>query len=705
MPALMTIISLLTSQDKANLESSTNKPLPCLASSLFALSIGPLIMTGVSSAPEPYHIKLSPTSLFCQESIKTCLCILLSTPGTVYPLVESFPVSITSASFTSLRASMPLSPTTRLRKLSLECDSALARDQRRMAARRPSPPMSDPEELSEVSDVEVEEEEDDEEMDVVSSPTGLKYNISRLSPRARETVRSLYNQAPAQDPPQISLELCGIRRDDTGGSGGLFYAFQMHEVVPCAVRIGARDSQRFPTPKCECPDARRRQGAPCKHLIWLFDKISKQTLFDHDPDVELTLNEYGYAEELGDPFDRISQVRLDILADDLHCDTSDPDSDDSPPNRARIREAREIVAAVAGKQLSELDQYRPDLETSYSRGRLIRRGDPEGTLFSFILASDSLAEWFRSELLPFEPAVDPFRSIRHRVSRIIDELEVFSAAELDPDLAALYRRRGKAAEGPRDLDWAVTQIQHCVQRIEKLVSRCSRPLAAWARSSAARSLVGILKAVVGHRDLYARLIGDQDTDFVHSALDMLVDQSQFIEELEGIMESIATQGGRVSYVNNMRNLITRMRSHTSRGASIASGSATFSTETPPLTDTPTSAPAVQNPGPSSFRSVRFLPPETPETAMGRGSARTETPPLTGTPPPATQGPGSNSPASTGHFVTPGTPASAMGRGDQSARIGRGRGRGNSGRGSKRPGSRGGAHDTGGSNKRARGSSS
>ncbi|KAL2264399.1 hypothetical protein VTK26DRAFT_4867 [Humicola hyalothermophila] len=603
---------------------------------------------------------------------------------------------------------MPSLPTTRLSKLSLECGSDLARDQIRMASRRSTRSMSGPEQFSEVSDVEIEEVEDEDEeegeLDVVFSPTGLKYNISRLSPRTRETVRSLYNEAYAQNSSRISLELCGIRRDDAEGSGH-FYAFQLHEIVPCAVRIGPRGGQRFPTPKCECPDARRRHGGPCKHLIWLFDKISKQTLLDHDPDSELTLNEHGYADELGDPFDRISQVRLDVLADSLRCDVSDPDSHESPPNSARIREAREIVAAVAGKQPSELDRYRPDLETSYDRGALIRRGDLEGTLFSFILASDSLAEWFRSELLSSDPAVDPFRSMRQRVSRIINELELFSAAQEDPDLAAQYRRRGKMAEGPRNLDWAVAQIQLCVERIEKLVSRCSLPLAEWARSSAAHSLVGILKAVVGHRDLYARLIGDQDTDFVRSVLDMLVDQNQFIEELEGIMESITALGGRVSYVDNMRSLISRMRSHTSRGRNVASGSAIPRTETPPSTETPAPAPAVQHPGQSSFRRVRFLPPQTPATAIGRGGvSRIETPPSTGTPPPPVQPPAPSSPTSSAQFLTPAAPGGTTGHGGQSPRGGRGRGGHMAGRGAKRPGPRGG-DNAGSSNKRARGSSS
>jgi hypothetical protein len=499
-------------------------------------------------------------------------------------------------------------------RLSIECNSAISRDQTRMQSVRSSPPMPGSEPSSDVSDWEAGEEEDEETTDLVSSPTGLKYNISRLSPRTRRVVKGLFNQESSNDPPQIALELCGIREEDTEGAG-LFYAFQMHEVVPCSVRIGARDSGRFSAPRCECPDARYRNLRPCKHLIWLFDRISKQALFDHDPDAELTLTELGYAEELGDPFEQISQIRLDILADGLRCDTSEPDSDTVSPTPARVREAREMVAAVAGIHPSELDDYRIDLEASYNPSALIRRGDLGATLFSLILASHSLAEWVRSELDPSDPAVNPFRKIQHRVDRVIQELDAYSEAQRDEAVAEAYQRRGKGAEGPRDASWACDQIQHCVRKIEQLVSRGSAPLPEWARSSAARSLVSILKAVVHNRELYARLIGDQDHNFVFSALDMLTDQSQYIDALEEIMDSIGVYGAPPSYVANMRGLVARMRSHKPENPSVASGSGAPRNETPPLSQ-PSSG-AAEDPGPSRSSSGPFLTPELPASAMGR----------------------------------------------------------------------------------------
>ncbi|AEO53185.1 hypothetical protein MYCTH_2051994 [Thermothelomyces thermophilus ATCC 42464] len=506
-------------------------------------------------------------------------------------------------------------------RLSLECAASTTGSQTRMQSVRANTPMPYSEHPSDTSDWEMEgdddEEEEEEETDIVPSPTGFRYNISRLSPRARQMVKGLFNQARVKEPPQISLELCGIREEDPEGNG-FFYAFQMHEVVPCSVRIGSRRSGEFSTPRCECPDARYQGARPCKHLVWLFDRISKQALFDHDPDSELMLTEFGYPEELGDPFDQISQIGLDILADDLRCDASEPDSDVIAPNPARVREAREMVAAVAGIQPGELDEYRPDLEDSYSRDALIRRGDLGATLFSLILASHSLAEWVRSELNPSDPAVDPFRSIQHRVMHIIRQLDACSSTGGAPEEVA-EKGWWRRADGPRNADWACVQIQRSVKKIEKLVSRGPSPLTESARSSAARSLVVILKAVVSHRDLYAPLIGDRDTGFVHSALDMLADQSQFIDALEEIMDRVGVRGAPPSYVANMRRLIERMRSHctTEQHVDEASGlRGVRRSETPPLLPPDQQPPP---PGISGNASVPFLTPvRAASTIRGRG---------------------------------------------------------------------------------------
>ncbi|KAK0657487.1 hypothetical protein B0T16DRAFT_386016 [Cercophora newfieldiana] len=487
------------------------------------------------------------------------------------------------------------------------------------------------------SDEDDSEWEDDVEDTVLSESTGLRYNIGHLSPRTQKVVRGLFNN---QESPQIYLDSCGIREEGSEG-GNVFYAFQMHEVVPCSVRIGSRSSTQWSIPRCTCPDARYRRRRPCKHLVWLFDRISKQTLVDDDPDSPLTMDELGYPEELGDPFNQISDLRLDVLADGLRCDIIAPNTDTAPPNGSRVREAREIVATLAGIQPREVDTFRPDLEASYRSNTLIRRGDLEATLFSLLLASHSLAASVRAQLAPPDPAVDPFRALHQRALRVISELNAYTVSIHDPSLAASWNAEGKGAEGPRDVDWAVSQILNVVARIKRSVSRGSRPLSSSERASAARALVGILKSVASHkidlrtkkgrvedRSLYLRLVGTQDNGFVYSALDTLVDQSQFVEELEAVMEMIGRFGAPESYAYNMRGLITRMRSHT--GSESRRSSVTFATEpsvprsaTPPLEGV-LSAPDPETGlrRPLSSGDGQFLVPETPASASrarGRGS--------------------------------------------------------------------------------------
>lgn len=296
---------------------------------------------------------------------------------------------------------------------------------------------------------ESEWEDDDDAGDCVSSKsTGFRYNIGHLSPKTQKVVRGLFND---QETPQIYLESCGVREEDSQDSKA-FYAFQMQEIVPCSVRIGCRSSTQWSVPKCTCADARYRRKRPCKHLVWLFDRISKQVLVDDDPDSALTMAELGYPEELGDPFYQISNLRLDILADGLHCDTTTPNSD-TTPNRSRIREAREMVATLSGIQPREVDTFRLDLETSYRSNTLIRHGDLEATLFSLLLASHSLAAYVRGALKPPDPAVDPFRALHQHALRIISELDAYTSSLHDPDLAAARRFEGKEAEGPRDVGW------------------------------------------------------------------------------------------------------------------------------------------------------------------------------------------------------------------------------------------------------------
>jgi hypothetical protein len=328
-------------------------------------------------------------------------------------------------------------------------------------------------------------------------------------------------------------------------------------------------------------------------MIWLGDQIAKHTLLEHSPDATLTLNDKGFAEELGSPFERIADVRLDVLAQCLYCDAGPPESF-RRPTRRRAGRARDILAAVAGVGEHECDEYRPDLFDATrspsslsprSRVRnLIHHGDLERTFFSLILFNNRLESWIRSLLDPSDRPVDPFRQLQQRVECILFCLDRYSEALRDPAPGTAHQAAD--AEGPRDVAWAATQITRCVARIRALVSRDDRPLEGWEKASAARALMRILRAVVERnfdahpgatpddRNLYQRLIGNnQDADFVYDALDLLPDQSQFVEELDDIIDRMGVNGVREGYKNKMSGLLARLRSSASSSSRRASAPA------------------------------------------------------------------------------------------------------------------------------------
>lgn len=411
----------------------------------------------------------------------------------------------------------------------------------------------------------------DEDNDLtIRSPTRLKYNIEQLSPPTRKMVRSLWSET-FEEPPEISLQWCDRMLDADGNID--FYAFQMHEVVPRSIRIGSPKSQ-YSEPQCQCGAAR-----PCKHLIWLSDCIAQQALCDHDPQEALTLNEHGYPDELGEPFQCISAMHLDVLADGLHCEVGHPLAR-SGPSPQTMADAQSIIASIAEVDEHLFDSYRSDLTyATFDARSLVHHRDAEATLFSLLIASHRLSAWLRSLLRPSDPARTPFRQIESRARRIFTDLDTYLASS---------SQHGKQAadaadtEGTCDVSWAATSLSGCVRQIHTLVARAEAPLSRAERASAARALVRILRGAVDRRkedgrnsSLYARLIGDRDEGFLTDTLELLVDQSQFIDEIEDIMAEVGVRGAAASWVAKMETIVARMRTNrrsstrASRGGSSA----------------------------------------------------------------------------------------------------------------------------------------
>ncbi|TPX11228.1 uncharacterized protein E0L32_001046 [Thyridium curvatum] len=441
---------------------------------------------------------------------------------------------------------------------------------------------------------EEDEESDDDystSLHVRSPTTGLRYNIENLGDETQDIVRDLFSETPQEDLPLITLQWCNF------DSQRSLYAFQVHEIVPRAIYVGASDSS-YPSPSCNCM---KNGSGPCRHLIWLMDQLAKQTVHDHDPEQELELNDRGFPSKVGDPYARIADFHLDILADGLHCDPGFPNTFPEP-NRHRVREAREILAAVADIDDDEQDNYRPEIfdaesPTKLDQGEIITRGDLELTLLHLLLSNNEIFAMFLKLLDPTDKVRDPFRKLQQRVARVLDDLNAYTTSQPTtrdiPSSTATEQQDSSAAgsastaEGPRDVPWAARHIARVVQQIHIMLDQ-SRPLSTRERASAARALVWILKAVASadpraggahpDRNLYQRLIGggssgsgagadSSDTATMLLLLDALLllpDQSQYIDELESIRDVVGVGGYQESFMRRLEGLVTVLRKGVAR---------------------------------------------------------------------------------------------------------------------------------------------
>ncbi|KAK2010569.1 SWIM zinc finger protein [Colletotrichum eremochloae] len=425
---------------------------------------------------------------------------------------------------------------------------------------------------------------DDDDPSVVLSPSRLIYRIDKLSADSRLRVREAF-----RDPPRLSLQYCRLRDD--------VYAFQMTEMVPRSIRIGAPGSP-FTTPRCSCREQQQKNSAPCKHLLWLLDQLVKQTLYNHDPTSPLTMTTEGYPEEIGDPFSTISDFHLDVLAESLRCDVvtpdsrgegsedsgSDPDSDgdmEEHLNPHRVQEVRELLSTIAAYPPED---QRPDLysDPPHTGKKCVKRHDLEGTIFRMLIDNNEFFHYFLSQMRSTDPVNDPFRKLARRVDRVLRELDTWASSSPSSSSSSLSLPvAGASAEGPPDVAWAARHITGVVGLIRTAILKRDRPLEPWERTSAARALVHILAAVVERnrdfvgpggaamvaassrrdRNLYLRLVGDRDQNFVLDVLNLLPPDAaaQFLHSLEDILDRLGINGAPASYIEKFRSLISRLR--------------------------------------------------------------------------------------------------------------------------------------------------
>jgi hypothetical protein len=391
---------------------------------------------------------------------------------------------------------------------------------------------------------------------VIRSPTKLLYRLDQLSEKAKAVVRDAFT-----DPPKIALQRCRLINNT--------YAFQMTELVTRSIRIRAPEDGGAHL-RCSCGE----EDGPCEHLVWLLDQIMKQTLYDHEDDKPLTMTGKGCAVEMGDPFRTIADHHLDILASGLHCQLVDPDAnpeDELDPQR--VLESRELLSAV---HAVPPDDFRPDIFTNPTLGKkVLKRHDLDQTIFRMLVDNHHFFNYFASHSPSTDPIHDPFRKILQRVEHVLRDLDSNSLSITSSPLSSSSSSPPSEhpfAEGPRDVAWAAKHILGCVRRIRTAIYTRDRPLQPQEAISAARTLVRILSAVVSRnrdahpgptrldRNLYLRLVGERDLDFVLAELNLLPEAaSQFLHSLETILDQMGVYGAPATYVEKFRNLLGRLR--------------------------------------------------------------------------------------------------------------------------------------------------
>ena len=456
-------------------------------------------------------------------------------------------------------------PISRFSRLSLvETMPPTTRSKSRAASMAPAPNYRSDAESSIDSETDSDLSDFDEDApSLVRSPSRLLYRLDDLPPRSRNAVRDTFS-----DPPRISLQRCRLI-DDT-------YAFQMTELVTRSVRIRASgDGESRLSCSCTGPDYRGggEHQETCPHLLWLLDQLLKQTLYHHDRNEPVTMNRTGYAHEMGDPFQTIARHHLDVLAAGIHCPLVDPDDSDDQLDQTRTLEARELLSSVYS---TPPDQFRPDIFDHPTPGRkVVKRNDLNRTVFRMLLDNGHFFHYLLSLSRPTDPVNDPFRKLSQRVDLVLRSLDAAAAAVAQTAAST----SSSSVEHPTTVAWAARHILGCVNHIRSALYSRDHPLRPAEALSAASALVHILGAVVARnhdvqrdgprpdRNLYLRLIGDRDQDYVIGVLALIPEAaSQFLSDLEELLDQIGIHGAPATYVDKFRSLLGRLRTSTTGAA-------------------------------------------------------------------------------------------------------------------------------------------
>jgi hypothetical protein len=387
----------------------------------------------------------------------------------------------------------------------------------------------------------------------------IKYDQENLSPGAKERLEAAFDG-------RFEVEYCGERTDSLGR--GKYIVFHMAETVGHLVRIGTPGGNYN---NVECSNCNEPQ--PCHHVFWLLDQINRHTLTDDQKGVPLVLSKRGYPSELPGPFERVTEIGLEELANRAHWEIRPADYT-GPNFLAKVNEVREMMAALS-PHLAE--EYRPDifnnLSIDQSFDSALAQRDLDAFVAKSLMVDQDMFHHFRALLSPSYCAADFFRKMRERADEAFDR-------------NAQYLTKGRPGENNEvcDIPWLARSLTDIVSAIRSKIFGFT--LGKPAKAAAAETLVHILKEVVDRNgDAYAGRIWDKtpqrkmpdkdknlfhrlavtparsaDPPFIQYELNYLTDASQHLaDHLEGIVEEMAQGGAPSLYASKFRELIARMK--------------------------------------------------------------------------------------------------------------------------------------------------
>jgi hypothetical protein len=327
-----------------------------------------------------------------------------------------------------------------------------------------------------VSDSENETEPEPE------TPSKLIYDKRELSPAAIARLNEAFRG-------RFNVDYCGERHD--GLEPGTYFAFQVAETVEYAVRIGAPGST-YQDPKCsKCNDTQ-----PCRHIFWLLDQIAKCTVPENQKAVPLTLSDRGYPTELPHPFNRISNIGIEELAERMHWEVRSVTYSE-PDLGKRAQEIRDILAFLSPVTA---DEYKLEIfshlhEEGHSDENIVKPRDLQGTLARMLMAKPILFHSFRSLIPADHCASDFFQKMREKAEEAIINMDYYLRTGIVGDNNEAY-----------DVPWCARTLTNIVAVINKALfnPKPRGTLGRAAKEQAAIALVWVLGEVARRDvDVYA----------------------------------------------------------------------------------------------------------------------------------------------------------------------------------------------------------